>query len=147
LVANVTPGNNPTKRVDFFAGSTLLGSAMNAPYKVTWANAAAGNYTLTAVAVDTADNQSPSSGVSIQIASAPSVTVDPGIANSSVNDNRITVRGTSVLPPNGSIVVNNVLANVDRQGNWFADNVPLDAGANTLSVTALTLDYASVETS
>jgi hypothetical protein len=39
-------------RVDFYRGSTLIGSDTTSPYSVAWSNVAAGSYTLTAVARD-----------------------------------------------------------------------------------------------
>lgn len=39
-------------RVDFYQGTTLLGSATSAPFQFNWTNVPAGNYTLTAVATD-----------------------------------------------------------------------------------------------
>ena len=39
-------------RVDFFAGSTLVGSVTSAPFTFTWSPAPAGSYSLTAQAVD-----------------------------------------------------------------------------------------------
>jgi regulation of enolase protein 1 (concanavalin A-like superfamily) len=38
--------------VDFYAGSTLIGSDSTSPYSVAWSNVAAGSYSLTAIAVD-----------------------------------------------------------------------------------------------
>ena len=39
-------------QVQFFEGTTSLGTATSAPYNVTWSGATAGNYALTAVALD-----------------------------------------------------------------------------------------------
>src|SRR5205085_1358365 len=42
----------PISKVDFFAGSTLIGTDTTSPYSITWSNVAAGTYRLTAVATD-----------------------------------------------------------------------------------------------
>jgi len=45
-------GDGSVSKVEFFVGSTLLGSATSAPYTVLWNNEAAGAYSLTARATD-----------------------------------------------------------------------------------------------
>jgi regulation of enolase protein 1 (concanavalin A-like superfamily) len=50
--ADASDINGSITRVDFYAGSTLIGSSSAAPYSVTWSSVAAGTYTLTAVATD-----------------------------------------------------------------------------------------------
>jgi len=144
LSASATPGANPIARVDFYSGSTLLGSATTAPYTFAWSNVAAGNYNLKAIAIDTANNPMQSTIVPVVVASGIVLTLDPGIAGSSVADNRITVTGTAVLPRNGAVLVNGLIAAVDAQGRWFVDNVPLEPGANTLDVSTASLDHDPV---
>ncbi|GAA0974847.1 hypothetical protein GCM10009555_031790 [Acrocarpospora macrocephala] len=51
LSAATTPANWAA-RIDFYSGTTLLGSATSAPYVLTWLGAPAGNYTLSARAID-----------------------------------------------------------------------------------------------
>src|SRR5437763_15546846 len=52
LGANATDADGSITKVEFFAGATLIGSVTTPPYAVTWSNAAAGNYSLTAKATD-----------------------------------------------------------------------------------------------
>lgn len=52
LAATAADSDGSIARVDFFAGSTPIGSATSAPYTATWTNVPAGSYTLTAVARD-----------------------------------------------------------------------------------------------
>ena len=52
LTAVAADADGTVARVDFYQGSTLLGSDTTAPYGFTWSNVAAGSYTLTAVATD-----------------------------------------------------------------------------------------------
>lgn len=51
LSANVAGGTLAVTAVEFYRGSTLIGSDAVAPYGVTWTNAIAGNHVLTARAV------------------------------------------------------------------------------------------------
>src|SRR3954464_4927731 len=58
-------------RVQFFAGTTLLGTVTTAPYQLTWSNVAAGTYSLTAVATDNVGAKTTSAAVSITVNNAP----------------------------------------------------------------------------
>ena len=48
LQANVTANGHTINQVQFFSGSTLLGTDTSAPYSLAWNNVAAGTYSLTA---------------------------------------------------------------------------------------------------
>jgi hypothetical protein len=50
ITATASAHGEPVGRVDFYNGTTLLGTATTAPYSFTWTNVAAGTYTLTATA-------------------------------------------------------------------------------------------------
>ncbi len=52
MTANASDTDGTIARVDFFQGTTLVGSDTTSPYSVTWNNVAAGTYSLTAVARD-----------------------------------------------------------------------------------------------
>ena len=52
LAATASDVDGPVGRVDFYAGSTLLGSDWTPPFAYTWSAAAAGSYGITAVARD-----------------------------------------------------------------------------------------------
>jgi RHS repeat-associated protein len=68
--ASAPEANDAVARVDFFDGTTLVGTATAAPYTTTIANAAAGTHVLTAVATDGQGAQTTSA--------ARTVTVNPG---------------------------------------------------------------------
>jgi hypothetical protein len=70
LVANVIANNQNLVRVEFYAGANLIGQAAVPPYAVTWTNAPAGNYLLTARAVFNGTNTVDSAPVGIVIAPA-----------------------------------------------------------------------------
>src|SRR6266571_4724300 len=62
-------------RVDFYQGATLLGSAPSAPYGFTWANVAAGSYSLTAVATDDRGTSTTSAVVAITVSGSSGVSL------------------------------------------------------------------------
>ena len=70
LAANATDPDNAIARVEFFAGATLLGALTAPPYEMTWSDAPAGQYALTAVATDASGASTVSSPVTITIAPA-----------------------------------------------------------------------------
>jgi regulation of enolase protein 1 (concanavalin A-like superfamily) len=76
--ADVTDADGTVSRVDFFAGSTPIGTATSAPYSVTWSPGSAGTYSLSAVAVDDsgATTTSAPAGVSVN----PAVNGPPVVA-------------------------------------------------------------------
>jgi uncharacterized protein (DUF1800 family) len=68
--ANAADSDGRVAKVDFFAGSTLIGSATSAPYQVTWSNVAAGSYSLTARATDDKGAATTSAARSVTVAAA-----------------------------------------------------------------------------
>jgi hypothetical protein len=61
LTATASDVDGTIARVDFYAGSNLLGSDTTSPYSFTWSNVPAGSYSLTAVARDNSGNATTSS--------------------------------------------------------------------------------------
>ncbi|MDR2507722.1 MAG: hypothetical protein LBD67_06975, partial [Candidatus Accumulibacter sp.] len=76
LTATATPDAGTTlSKVEYYRGSTRIGSATSPPYTVTWTNAGAGTYSLTAKATGSDNKTTTSSPRSITITAnqAPSV--------------------------------------------------------------------------
>jgi regulation of enolase protein 1 (concanavalin A-like superfamily) len=71
IAANAADANGTVARVDFYAGSTLVGSDTTSPYAVTWNNAPAGSFALTAVARDNAGAATTSTARGITINNPP----------------------------------------------------------------------------
>jgi hypothetical protein len=59
------------KQVDFYQGTTLLGTDTTPPYNLTWSNVAAGVYSLTAKATDNGSLANTSSPVTITVNAGP----------------------------------------------------------------------------
>ncbi len=63
--AFVSPAAGTTQRVDFYQDGNLLGSSTNAPYALIWSNVLAGNYNLTAQAIDSSGGTNVSSPLAL----------------------------------------------------------------------------------
>jgi uncharacterized protein (DUF2141 family) len=67
LTASASDADGTIARVDFYRGSTLIGSDTTSPYSIAWTNVPAGSYSLTAVATDNAGAARTSAAVSITV--------------------------------------------------------------------------------
>ena len=65
--ATASDSDGTVSKVDFYKGSTLLGTDTTSPYSCTWNNVADGNYILTAKATDDEGAVTTSSAVSITV--------------------------------------------------------------------------------
>ena len=69
--------STPVAKVEFYANGSLVGTATASPYSVAWSNVAAGSYSLTACATDTAGIKTTSGAVGVTVGSVAGVTVLP----------------------------------------------------------------------
>jgi hypothetical protein len=124
-------------RVEFYRGTTLLGTDTTAPYSIQWNTSAEtpGAYSLTARAFDTGNNSATSSAVSVTVADsvAPTVAITSPADNSSVaKKSTVTIAATAT--DNVGVVrvefyVNNVLKCTDTAAPFnCAWAVPNGAG-------------------
>jgi RHS repeat-associated protein len=67
LTANATDSDGSIAYVEFYEGTTLLGTASGAPYSYTWSNVAAGSYSLTAKAFDNQGASTASAPVAVSV--------------------------------------------------------------------------------
>ena len=70
LTATAGVSGGTISKVEFYNGTTLLGTATSSPYSYTWTNVAAGNYTLTAIAYSNNNMTTPTASASITVNSA-----------------------------------------------------------------------------
>ncbi|MCI0339069.1 MAG: Ig-like domain-containing protein [Acidobacteria bacterium] len=75
ITADASDSDGTISKVDFYRGTTLLGTDTTAPYEFTWSNVAAGSYSLTAKATDNSGGVTTSSAVSITVSPNPPPTV------------------------------------------------------------------------
>lgn len=72
LSASATDADGSIAKVEFYrSGTILIGTATAIPYAVTWSNAPAGNYSLTAKATDSGGASTTSTAVSITVTAPP----------------------------------------------------------------------------
>ena len=71
LTANAADANGTVSKVEFYNGSTLLGTDTSAPYTYTWTGVAAGTYAITAKATDNAGASTTTAAVSVTVNAAP----------------------------------------------------------------------------
>lgn len=94
--ANAADANGTVTQVQFFRGATSLGTDTTSPYSVTWNNAAAGNYAITAVATDNAGaaTTSATSNIIVNTVGTPDTTapsVPAGLAATSVTASSVNL--------------------------------------------------------
>ncbi|HEX4816795.1 MAG TPA: glycoside hydrolase family 6 protein [Nonomuraea sp.] len=138
LAANASDSDGTVTGVSFFNGSTLLTTDTQAPYSYSWANVAAGTYTVTARATDDDGATTTSDPVSVVVSPA---TGDPAIVPGSASVS-VSEGGTASVPvrlsrqPSGTVTVNTARTSGDADltvasggtltfttGNW---NTPQD---------------------
>ena len=81
LAATAADSDGSIASVEFYAGTTRLGSDTTAPFQYNWTGATAGEYSVTARAVDNRGAASVSSPIAVRVLSAPTVVATPATVN------------------------------------------------------------------
>ncbi len=130
IAASASETGGSISKVEFFAGTTLLGTAIASPYSFTWSDVAAGGYQLSAEAFDAAGGTAMSAPVSITVA-AGGGTVGTSAAP------QLHASGNTLVDAAGKVVT---LHGVNRSGGEFAcvqGNGFWDGPMDQASVTAI----------
>ena len=69
--ANAADSDGSIGRVEFYQGTTLLGSDTTVPSSFTWSNVAVGNYQITAVAFDNLGAKTTSAAINLSVTNLP----------------------------------------------------------------------------
>jgi uncharacterized repeat protein (TIGR02059 family) len=77
ITANAIDADGSVSLVEFYSGSTKLGSKSVAPYTFAWNNVAAGSYSLTAIATDNLNAKTTSAAISVSVTSKNSTNKKP----------------------------------------------------------------------
>ncbi|WHT22699.1 glycoside hydrolase family 48 protein [Crossiella sp. CA-258035] len=78
LAAEAADTDGTVSKVEFFAGTTPVGTATAAPWRVNWTGATAGEYSVTARATDDKGATTVSNPVAVRVLGAPAVLATPG---------------------------------------------------------------------
>jgi len=84
LTATATDTDGTVSKVEFYNGTTLLGSSTTAPYSYNWANVVPGSYSITAKVTDDKGGSTTSTPVSITVTNPITVNVTAPANNASV---------------------------------------------------------------
>ncbi|MEV4835587.1 glycoside hydrolase family 48 protein [Nonomuraea sp. NPDC049486] len=116
IAATAADADGTVAKVDFYQGSTLLGTDTSAPYTYNWQNVAAGNYSITARATDDDGDTTVSSPVGITVTSTntPALLVSPlSLAVPESGDASFSVRLSAQPSGNVSVTTARVSGDTD----------------------------------
>lgn len=92
-------------RVDFYQGSTLIGSDSTSPYNATWSSVAAGVYSLTAKAKTSLGFVSTSGPVTVKVCNVPTATLTAPASGTIVNQgDTVNLQATATSPANACAI-------------------------------------------
>lgn len=101
LTANAADSDGTVSKVEFYQGTTLLGTDTTSPYSFTWSNVTAGNYALTARAFDNGNASTTSSVVNITV--NPPANTPPSVSlTAPANNATFTAPANFILTANAS---------------------------------------------
>ena len=81
ITADAADANGTVSKVEFFSGSTLIGTDFTAPYSYTWSNVGVGNYSITAKATDNAGAYTYSTIMGVPVTASTATITGPACAN------------------------------------------------------------------
>ncbi|WP_343670914.1 glycosyl hydrolase family 18 protein [Chitinophaga sp.] len=130
ITANAADADGSVAKVEFYNGSTLLGTATAAPYTYSWAGVAAGTYSLTAKATDNKGATATSSTVTITVGGGNNGGNCSGVA---------TWTATGIYLGGAQVVYNNKL----YTAKWWTQNEQPDTHTGDGQVWAYVSDCGS----
>lgn len=137
ITSEASDNDGQISRVDFYEGSTLIGSDTISPYNITWNNVSVGNYTLTAKATDSAGGSATSSAINIIVKPAPPPANPPVLLAEENSGMAVALESASWLrDPLALVASYNLSADGRTRVMLFALNAELRAGENFSAVTA-----------
>ncbi len=122
VTATATDADGTIASVQFFAGSTAIGTDTTAPYAVSWTPGANGDFTLTARATDNQGNVVTSSAVTVSVADGqrPVVSLSAPIDLTPINSTQATTITATATDADGTIASVRFVANGATIGTALA---------------------------
>jgi hypothetical protein len=132
-------------RVEFYAGTQLIGTATASPFSITWADVAAGSYSLTAVARDDEGASTTSGAISVVVNSPPGPGTGVAFVQQAGRDAGTATSASLAFPaPNTSgnliaVVVrasslDQVFTVTDTRGNQYRKAIQFNVTADGVSL-------------
>src|SRR5438105_2876411 len=144
ITANAIDSDGTISRVEFYQGTTSIGTRTAAPYVVTWSGVAAGTYSLTAQAVDNLGASKTSTAVAITV-TGPKLLIASPANGAIVYGASVTVSGSFAGATDSTVLIDN--GNSTRlaslNGNAYTATIPIYVGPNTLRVVVARRDKTS----
>ncbi len=136
LTATAADTDGTIAKVEFYAGTTLVGTDTTSPYSVTWSSVPAGSYSLTAIAYDNAGAKTTSAARSITVNAAPTtgpptkVVFQASVDNAMVTSYQLDIFANGANPSTATPVATSNLGKpaVDANGDITVDQATLFSG-------------------
>ena len=103
ITASATDSASTISKVQFYNGTTLIGTATTAPYTITWNNVATGKYILKAKATNAANASSTSATITAIVNTPPVVSVTSPADNSSTPGKATITLSSNASDSDGTI--------------------------------------------
>jgi hypothetical protein len=103
LVANVSDTDSAIAKVDFYQGTTLIGTSTTFPYTFDWTNIPGGNYNVTTKATDSHGAVTTSAAINVIVNIAPSVSITSPVHKAMLTPLSNVVINASASDPDGAI--------------------------------------------
>jgi large repetitive protein len=134
LLASASSTAGAVSQVQFFQNGTAIGTASRAPYSITLTGVTTGTYTFSVKVTDSTSTVT-SSNATVTVGTASSLSITSPANGAIIADDVInTLSGTIQAPPNSSLLVNGYPASITSDGRFFANNLALQSGTNSIPV-------------
>jgi RHS repeat-associated protein len=124
--ANASDSDGTITQVEFLANGNVLGASNSAPYTLTWNNAQAGNYAVTARATDNSGGVAISPAVSVAVNSPPPVGIDSSLQGASFQTPASVTLSASTDGPALGVSFYRV---IDGANAYLGDGAPTNGGS------------------